>query len=322
MASGGEQRVITQPLPARNKSVSTVTGCGALFIWAMYAFLVSELLASLPVFETICMSFGINFIVTAIRLTIMKQWGALKQPLFVWLIGVAGVCGSDFTYIAAMQYAPPAHVDFIDYLWPFLLIIGTSFLPNERFTPKHLIGGGLALGGVCFLLTNGQEGSSGFQWSYLQGYLYAFIAACIWCSYTLFSRWYQKMPSQMVGIYYGIGSLIAFTLHRHHEVFVKPSAYEMMLILILGLSSGIASLLWLYGSQKGNVKLLGVLAYCTPMMSMMMLVYAEKEPFSSTLVMACILFILGILVGSIDWQNLKLKWFGAERQTEPAIYDK
>lgn len=302
------KRVHTQSLSARNTKVPTITACGALIIWAMYAFLVSELLTNLPIFETICFTFGINFIVTVGRLTFTRRWSVIKQPFFVWLIGIAGVCGSDFTYIAAMQYAPPAHVDFIDYLWPFLLIIGTSFLPNERFTPKHLIGGGLALLGVCFLLTGGGgvEGVVGFKWDYIQGYLYALIAACIWCSYTLFSRWYQKMPAEMVGIYYGIGAAMAFILHKQHEVFVQPSWYEASLILVLGLSSGMASLLWLYGSRKGNVKLLGVLAYFTPMLSMVMLVCSEKEPLSVTLVTACVLFILGILVGSLDWKRIRL----------------
>lgn len=294
----------TQSQSARNTRFPTITACGALVIWAMYAFLVSELLTNLPVFETICFTFGVNFIITVVRLSLTRRWSVVKQPFFVWLIGIAGVCGSDFTYIAAMQYAPPAHVDFIDYLWPFLLIIGTSFLPNERFTPKHLIGGGLALLGVCFLLMGGEEGMVGFKWGYMQGYVYALIAACIWCSYTLFSRWYQKMPAEMVGVYYGIGALVAFFLHIHHEVFVQPSCYEASLILILGLSSGMASLLWLYGSRQGNVKLLGVLAYFTPMLSMIMLVCSEKEPLSATLVSACLLFISGIFVGSLDWKRV------------------
>lgn len=300
------KRVHRQLLPTRNIVFPTVTACGALMIWAMYAFLVSELLTNLPVFETICFTFGINFIVTFIRLLVTKRWSTVKQPIFVWIIGIAGVCGSDFSYMAAMQYAPPAHVDFIDYLWPFLLIIGTSFLPNERFTLQHLMGGALALLGVCFLLTTGEEGIVGFQWHYMPGYLYALTAACIWCAYTLFSRWYQKMPSEMVGLYYGVGSLIAFTLHNHHETFVQPSWYEASLILVLGLSSGVASLLWLHGTQKGNMKLLGVLAYFTPMLSMIMLVYSEKEPMSGALVTACVLFILGILVGSLDWKRIGL----------------
>lgn len=296
----------TQLLPARNMIFPTMTACGALIIWAMYAFLVSELLTNLPVFETIFFTFGINFIITVFRLILKKSWSTIKQPLFVWLIGVAGVCGSDFSYMAAMQYAPPAHVDFIDYLWPFLLIIGTSFLPNEHFTLRHLIGGGLAFLGVCFLLTMSENGIVGFQWHYIPGYLYALTAACIWCAYTLFSRWYQKMPSEMVGLYYGVGACIAFILHNHHETFVAPTWYEGSLILILGLSSGVAALLWLHGTQKGNVKLLGVLAYFTPMLSMMMLVYSEKEPMSGTLVIACTLFVLGILVGSLDWRRIQL----------------
>lgn len=292
----------------QNVKIPTITGTGALIIWAMYALLISEILISLPVFETIFFMFGINFLVMLIRLTVTKQWRILKQPLLIWLIGIVGVCGSDFAYVAAMQYAPPAHVDLIEYLWPFLLIICTSFLPQERFTWQHLIGGALALFGVLFLLTSNGEGTEGFQWHYLQGYLYALSAAFIWCGYTLFSRWYQKMPPEMGGMYYGVGALIALCFHLHHEQYVVPSWYETGLLLILGLSSGMAYLLWIYGTQKGNVKLLGVLAYFTPMLSVGLLVYFEKEPVSLALLTACILFVSGVLIGSLDWKRVRLSF--------------
>ncbi len=63
----------------------------------------------------------------AIRLTLLKRWHLLKQPLMIWIIGIIGICGSDIAYITAVKYAPPAHVDFIDYLWPFLVILITGF---------------------------------------------------------------------------------------------------------------------------------------------------------------------------------------------------
>ncbi len=296
----GVNRVHVQ-LKSTQNPIFTATGCGALLIWAMYAFLVSEVLGNLPVYETIFLMFSFNFVVMAIRFTYKKQWNMLKQPLIVWLIGVLGVCGSDFTYVMAMKYAPPAHVDFIDYLWPFMVIVFSGFLPQERFTIRHIVGGALALVGVCMLLTSGE----GLQWDYMPGYIYAFIAASIWCLYTLFSRWYQKMPAEMVGIYYGVGALFALVLHQQQEVFVMPNVYEMFLILGLGLSSGLAALLWVLSTQKGNVKLLGVLAYFTPLLSMLLLVYCEKEPMSTGLIMASVLFMCGVLVGCIDWKRIR-----------------
>ena len=298
----------TQLSTIGNVKLPTITACGALLIWAMYALLISEILTTLPKFETIFFMFGINFMAIAIRFTIKKQWSTLKQPPFVWLIGVLGTCGSDFAYITAMKYAPPAHVDLIDYLWPFLLIVFTGFLPKERFTLQHLLGGAIALLGVLFLLTGSAgEETIGFKWEYMPGYCCALTAACIWCLYTLFSRWYQKMPPEMGGMYYGVGAIIAFGLHTQHELFVMPSWYEASLLLVLGIAAGMANLLWIYGTRKGNVKLLGVLAYCTPMLSMTLLVCFGKEAPSLTLLIACLLFVSGILIGTLNWKRIYVR---------------
>ncbi len=282
-----------------------MVGCGALLVWSLYAVLVSELLNNLPVFEILFLMFAINFIVMATRLTFKKQWAVIKQqPTFIWLIGILGVCGTDMAYISAVKYAPPAHVDFIDYLWPFLVIIFTSFLPRERFTMQHMIGGFLGLMGVFLLLTGG-NGWMGFKGYYVPGYLFALAAAVIWSSYTVFSAWYQKMPIEMIGLFCGVGALFSLGLHVYYETFVLPSLFETLLVFVLGLSSGFAYLFWIHGTQKGDVKLLGILAYFTPVISMSLLVFFDKEPMSIALVLACVMVVTGVVVGSLDWGRVR-----------------
>lgn len=283
----------------------TTVGCGALLVWSLYAVLVSELLGGLPVFETLFLMFLVSFLFMAFRLTVKKQWSLIKeQPFLIWLIGVLGVCGSDIAYISAVKYAPPAHVDFIDYLWPFLVIIFTGFLPKERFSLKHSIGGALGLLGVLLMLTGG-EGWLGFKDHYLPGYLFALTAAIIWSSYTIFSSWYQKMPMEMVGMFCGIGALLSLGMHLQFEEFVVPTPLQALLVGALGLSSGLAYLFWTYGTQKGNVRMLGVLAYFTPVSSMSLLVFFDKEPMSIVLVFACLMVVSGVVIGSLDWGRVR-----------------
>lgn len=291
-----------------NAKFPTTLGCGALAVWSAYAWTVSEILFSLPVFQTLFLMFGISFLVMSIRLTLTKSWYLVKQPLFIWILGIIGVCGSDVAYITAVKYAPPAHVDFIDYLWPFLVIVFSGFIPKEKFTLQHVIGGSLGFLGVFLLLTNG-NGFLGLQEGYLMGYLFALLAAVIWSLYTIMNRVYQKTPTEMVGMYCGIGSLISLVLHYRYESWVVPSASEACLVGLLGLSSGAAYFLWSYGTQKGNMKLLGVLAYFTPVISMGLLVLSGKEPLSYALIFACTLVIVGVVIGSVDWERLKDRFF-------------
>lgn len=287
-------------------NLPTTIGCGALVVWSLYAFVVSELLISLPVFETLFLMFLTSFGAMAVRLTLTKRWHLIKQPIGIWLIGVIGVCGSDVAYITAMKYAPPAHVDFIDYLWPFLVIIFSGFLPRERFTFQHLLAGFLGFLGVSLLLTGGQ-GLVGIEGSYFWGYLFSFIAAIIWSVYTIVNRFYKDVPIEIVGMYCGIGSLISLGLHGGFETWVTPSLSQGVMVGLLGLSSGVAYLLWTYGTQRGNLKLLGVFAYFTPVLSMGLLVASGKEPMSLALVFACILVVSGVIVGSVDWSRISAR---------------
>jgi drug/metabolite transporter (DMT)-like permease len=288
-----------------NSNVPTTLGCTALAVWSLYALVVSEILGNLPVFQTLFFMFLTSFLVMSIRLTIKRQWGILKQPVFIWIIGIIGICGSDVAYVVAVKHAPPAHVDFIDYLWPFLVILFTSFLPKEKFTLQHLVAGGLGLLGVFLLLTGGQ-GFMGFKLDYLYGYLFALTAAIVWSTYTVVSRWFSDTPTEMVGMYGGIGAIISLILHLQFETWVTPSFSESILVGLLGLSSGAAALLWTYATQKGNIKLLGVFAYFTPIISMSLLVFFDKEPMSIALVFACLLVVSSVVVGSIDWSRIRL----------------
>lgn len=284
-------------------SLPTTIGCGALLVWSLYAFVVSEIIISLPIFQTLFLMFAISFLAMAVRLTVLKRWHLLKQPLIVWIVGVIGVCGSDVAYITAAKYAPPAHVDFIDYLWPFLVIIFSSFLPKERFTVQHIIAGSLGFLGV-FLLLSGGDGLLGFKVEYVWGYFFAFLAALIWSAYTIINRWYQDMPTEMVGMFCGVGAIICLVIHGGFETWVMPTFAQSLWVGLLGLSSGVAYLFWTYATQKGNIKLLGVLAYFTPIISMGLLVSSGKEPMSVVLVFACVLVIAGVIVGSVDWNRI------------------
>ncbi len=143
------------------------------------------------------------------------------------------------------------------------------------------------------------------QGDYFYGYLFAFIAAVIWSSYTIMTRLFRETPMEMVGMYCGIGSIISLGLHLIFETWVAPSFTDSFMVILLGLSSGIAYLLWTYGIQKGNIKMLGVLAYFTPVLSMSLLVLSGKEPMSIALVAACFLVVLGVVVGSVNWSKLK-----------------
>lgn len=299
--------------------IATLIGYGGLAIWSLSPLLVSYL-QNIPTFEILAVTLSISFLVIATKLTIKKQWSLVKQPWFIWLIGVIGIYGNDLTYVAAFKYAPPVQVDLINYLWPILVILGSGLLPKEKFTYQHLGAGLLGLAGFYILITHG-TGLSGIEMSHMPGYLLALLDAFIWATYTLLARYHGKTPVEMVGMYCGVGALLSFIFHCQVETTILPSMQQVLIMLGLGVStSGAAYFLWEYGVKRGNFKLLSILSYGNPILSVLLLVLCKKAELSPALDIACLLVMGGAVVGSINWQHVRRKMIAAYAGSHNKLY--
>ena len=283
----------------------TLIGFGALALWAIEPLVVIEL-EGLPLFQALTLVFLSCFALTAVRVTLAKKWSIIfRQPIFAWCFGILAICGSDFSYMLGAFSAPIAHVDLIDYLWPSLLVVVMGFLPNEKFSFKYLVGALLGLLGVGCLISHG-DGLCGFNPDYVPGYLLATIGVMLWGAYSTYSKLKIEMPSDMVGIYCGIGALITCVLHYQLETTVMPTMEQTGLAILLGLAGpGLAYQLWDYGMKYGNARWLSVCCYLVRVIAMTLLVIFDKEPMSQQLVVACSLALLGMLICSCDFSRLK-----------------
>lgn len=290
---------------APNVKRATLMGLGALIMWTLEPLLVSEV-NGLPIFELLAIIFFSSFFITAIRATKKKRWGLiLKQPAFIWIAGFMGICASDFAYIYGSQHAPIAHVDLIDYLWPCLVVAFTSMLPNERFTPQHVIGALLGFLGI-FVLVHHEIEMNGFNITYFIGYLLALLAACLWGGYSAFSRYNKAVPTEMVGMYCGLGAVICLILHLKFETFVMPTYTQGSLAILTGITgAGLAYQLWDYGVKFGDVYLLSSLTYIARISAMALLVIFGKAPLTLSLVIACTLASVGVFISSLDTASIR-----------------
>ena len=284
---------------------ATYLGLGALGMWTVEPLLISEI-NSLPIFEVLAIIFASSFFMTGVRLTLKRRWRLVfTQPLFIWLVGMLGICASDFAYIYGSQHAPIAHVDLIDYLWPCLAICFTSMLPKETLSPQHLIGAVCGFLGIYFLISK-EVAENGINVSYFIGYGLALVGALLWSSYSAFSRYFKSVPTEMIGMYCGLGAVISLILHLQFETFVMPTVQEGSMAVLTGITgAGIAYQLWDYGVKFGEVYLLSMLTYVARICAMVLLVCFGKEPFSIALVVACALASVGVLISGLDNKSFK-----------------
>jgi drug/metabolite transporter (DMT)-like permease len=282
-----------------SSSKGTFIGILGLLMWAGTATFVAGL-KSLPIFQTLSIAFIISFFVS-LGYSFYKKThkDIFKHHWFIWVVGIFGICGNEMLYIFSFQKAPVEQADLLNYLWPLLTILCTSFLPKEKFSMRYIFAGSIAFYGVYLLLTEGQ-GLSGFQMENMIGYISAFGAAAIWAAYTLISRAYGRSTGELVPVYCFFGFLFSFLSHCHFETYVYPTPMQWGLITVMGITTHcLAYICWDFGVKHGNFRFLSILSYANPIASISLLVIMGHAESSNYLFAATALVALGGIVGGI-----------------------
>ncbi|MGB0466487.1 MAG: DMT family transporter [Pontibacterium sp.] len=282
---------------------ATFIGSISIFLWGTLALLTRLTEGEIPAFQLMAMTFTIAFLLMCLRWWRQGHLGLnhLRQSPWAWLLGVSGYFGYHFCYFLAMSKAPAVEVSLLAYLWPLLIVLFAALLPGERLKAQHILGALLALAG-CWILLG--KNNNGFSLDYLQGYLLALACALIWSSYSVASRLLRSVPTDAVGWFCAVTALLALVCHLLWEETVWPdTALQWTGILGLGLGPvGIAFFTWDHGIKKGNLQLLGVLAYAAPLISVLLLVMAGLSETSWTLAWACLAIIGGSALAGINWK--------------------
>ncbi|RAU19250.1 EamA family transporter [Nitrincola tibetensis] len=281
---------------------ATLIGSVSILLWGTLALLTRMTGGVIPEFQLMSMTFGIAFLLMLARWRWRKQSGVvfIRQPLAAWGLGVAGLFGYHFVYFKAMTLAPAVEVSLLAYLWPLLIVLFSALLPGEKIRKTHLLGAILALLG-CWILVG--QNASGFQSQYVQGYLLALLCALIWSSYSVLSRLVKSVPTDAVGWFCAVTSVLALICHLIWEETVWPQTLVQWVGVVgLGLGPvGIAFFTWDYGVKHGNIQLLGTLAYSAPLISVVLLLMAGEAEPSSAILYASLAIVGGSFIAGRKW---------------------
>lgn len=264
----------------------------ALLLWSTSA-LTATRICHLPIFQVLTTTFLVAFVIVTIRLTLTKRWPmVLSQPWYVWGVGVLGICAQQIAYIMAFKNGPALQVDIIILLWPILMVVFSWLLLKDKLKPRHFVSCLLGFSSVI-LLNCTDQGFLLFS-SWHSGYTYAAICAVLWSCYIVFTRHFSSIPSEMIGMYYGVGSIFTLVAHMSFEDFVVPTPGEWLTLLYMGtMVAGAAYICWDFGVKKGNIKLLATLSYGNSIVSLAWLVIFTDVVLQGNLVGAGLLVFLG-----------------------------
>ena len=305
----------TEPAPERRaperrtvERRAMLAGTGAIVLWGALATL-SVTAGPIPAFQMVAMTFAIG---AALGIARARRrglpWGDLMRwPARVWLLGVGGLFGYHALYFAALQLAPPAEANLINYLWPLLIVLLSAPLAPknqpERLGWPHLVGALLGFAGVA-LLAFGR--GLDFAGGHAVGYALALGCAFAWSLYSVLSRRFGETPTDAIAAFCTVASLLSLVCHLTFERTVWPaSPLAWLAVLALGIGpTGGAFYLWDHAVKRGDIRALGALSYAAPILSTGLLILCGLAQPTGTLLIAALLVTVGAVLASREmWRR-------------------
>jgi drug/metabolite transporter (DMT)-like permease len=273
---------------------ATLAGGGAIVLWAFLG-LLSRAAAAIPPLQLTAMSFAVAAVLGVGVLIARGRLADLRQRPLAWAHGVGGLFGFHALYFTALAWAPAAQANLINYSWPLLIVLLSAPLLGLRLTARHIVGTMLGAAG-CVLLLSGGAHLSGAD---LPGYLAAACSAVVWATYSVLSRKFARVPTGAVAGFCAASAALAAASHFAVETTVAPDAAGWLAVLALGAGPvGGAFFLWDIGMKRGDPRLLGTLAYATPVASTLLLCAGGFAAFSATLLASAFMVAAGGLVAA------------------------
>lgn len=281
------------------KTKATLIGFTAILMWSFLA-LMTAASGTMPPFQLSAITFAIGslpgillFIARPVRLK------DLRQPPKVWLAGVGGLFGYHFLYFTALRNAPAVEAGLIAYLWPLFIVVGSALLPGEKLGWHHIVGALAGLAGTVLII-----GKNGFAFdpAYSLGYFTAFLCAFTWAGYSLISRKFEKVSTDVVTGFCLATSILSLFCHLALETSVWPdTASQWAAVVGLGLLPvGLAFYVWDYGVKNGDIQILGASSYAAPLLSTLILIIFGFGELSVRIGLSCLLITGGAVLAARD----------------------
>jgi drug/metabolite transporter (DMT)-like permease len=263
---------------------------GAVALWSLLALLAVRL-SGVPPFLLLGLSLG------GAGLLALPTWRAWRIAPTTLLLGVYGLFGFHLLLFLALRRAPAVEANLINYLWPLLIVVLSPLLvPGVRLTWRHVAAVLLGLLGAALLITGGRWTFSSEYWP---GYALAAGSAFIWATYSLLTRRVGNFPTAAVGLFCLVSGALALVCHATLEPRFVPSPAQGLLIALLAIGPmGAAFFLWDAALKRGDPRMIGALAYLTPLGSTLCLLIAGVGTFTPVVGTATLLIVGGAVLGA------------------------
>lgn len=254
---------------------ATLIGLAAILCWSTSVGLFRSVSEHLGPVGGAASVFTLSALLVSLRFG-LPRWSQLRawHPAYVWgcgLIFIAYEIGLSLSLGFASDRAQTLELGMINYLWPSLTVVLATALGLQRFHVGLLPGVLFAMYGIVLVL----QGDGHFSIAGLRGnvssnplaYGLAFAAALLWPCYSVISRLYAKGANALSLFLWGV----AVCLWLHFFISDQPPLHMtwsgFAQLFALGSLTAIGYSCWDYGLRHGNLTVMAVGSYFTPVLS-------------------------------------------------------
>lgn len=265
--------------------------------------------------ETMGLTAGIAFMSGSAAILLWFVFGPppirkFTLPYLFWGVGSAVLCEVSFASSLAVSNGgqQTIEVGMVNYLWPCMTVVSSVYFNGRKARWWLWLGLAVSLAGICIVLSGDQGFSPAEIGRHMVdnplSYLLALCSAVSWTVYcTLTNKWsHGHNPAVLIFIcnsaifacayLLGFGPRISWSLPAFGDVFLTAAVM------------GAAYALWTRGVMKGNLTVLGIASYFTPVLSCLFASLWLSAPLSLSFYQGVLLVVIGSL---LCWSSTRTK---------------
>ncbi len=270
--------------PDSGNGLGLVAAAIAILLWASLAAVVSRL-STLPPFFLTGVALGLGALVC------LPRWRDWRVPWSTLLLASGALFAYHALLFFALRLAPPVTANLVNYLWPlFIVLLSPLFDRRRTLSARFLLAALLGFSGAAVAILARSSAAAGD--GAVLGYGLAFLAALTWAGYSQSLRRLPAFSSWAVGGFSLLAAAASLLLHLLIEPAATVTATDWPWLLLLGLGPmGLAFVCWDVAMKRADPRHVGVLAYLTPVLSTVLLLWATGESGSVSVLLALVLVV-------------------------------
>ncbi|TDM66465.1 EamA family transporter [Acinetobacter sp. KU 011TH] len=269
-----------------SKNLATLIGLSAILMWASLVGLMKQVSAAIGP------ELGVTFIysLSALLLLAIFKVPDFKQISKKYLIfGTILFVAYEVCFSFAIAYSQTARqaieISIVNYLWPSLTVLAFVIFKELKFNFLIILGLMLSIFGIVFI----QTGSGDFSLNSLVdnfhstplSYILAFAGAIIWAFYCVLTKKLSNGQNPISIFFVGVALTLWFKLLvSGHFAIPAMDIPTFMTLLVASAAMGFGYAAWNIGIIHGNITVLVVASYFTPIISSILAMFVLHTQLS------------------------------------------